>query len=80
MSVAPASTLSKGVSEPAVLKESENASLRPVQVQKAVDEARREGVIASIQRYLGDPLVSMKTLEDVLARLHRASEDGRLAK
>ena len=77
-SAAPAKAPSKGLSTPAVTKESGNVSLRLAQACKAVDEARREGVVTSIQRCLTDPLVGIEDLEDVLVRLHRVCEARRL--
>ena len=46
---------------------------------KAIEEARREGLVSSIQRCLNDPLVQVKDLESILVQLHRICEAGREA-
>ena len=47
---------------------------------KAIEEARREGLVSSIQRCLIDPLVQVQDLESILVQLHRICEAGREAK
>ena len=44
---------------------------------KAIEEARREGLISSIQRCLTDPLVQVQDLESILVQLHKICEAGR---
>ena len=38
---------------------------------KALAEAKKEGVITSIKRCLEDPVVELEDLEDILLRRHR---------
>ena len=45
----------------------------------AVDEAKREGVVLSIQRCLGDPSMGIDDLEDVLVHTYKISEAKRAA-
>ena len=44
---------------------------------KAIEDARREGIISSTQRCLVDPSVKIQDLEDILVRLHQICEAGR---
>ena len=55
------------------------AAVAPQAVQscKAIEDARREGIISSIQRCLMDPSVRIQDLEDILVRPHQICEAGR---
>ena len=44
---------------------------------KAIEEARREGLVSSIQRCLTNPLVQVQDLESILVQLHKICEAGR---
>ena len=44
---------------------------------KAIEEARREGLVSSIQRCLTDPLVQVQDLESILVQLCKICEAGR---
>ena len=70
-------SVKRGQASVSVASESVTVTPQETASCKAIEEARREGLVSSIQRCLTDPVVQVRDLESILVQLHKICEAGR---